>query len=266
VLKHYARGLPAGAAPLKMIKPLFPFEFFGLPIYNICAAIGAFAALLVLIKTEKREKCDVYIEEKINISAISAAAAALVFANLFNQFFFYERLSHLSFIDRLRQGGLTFYGGVIGFFAVFAAMLAIYKLDVKFWVNEIVPAAVIFHFFGRIGCSLQGCCYGVSLSPPFRIFGGVITLFPAREIEAAFLLSLFLIFTFFIKKHRFIIYIITYAVFRFFIEFGRGDLRGRFLVDFLSPAQVISILLLIGVLVYSIIVYTKRKVDFSKEK
>jgi hypothetical protein len=43
-----------------MIKPLFPFDFFGLPIYNICAAIGALAALLVLIRAEKRQKCDIY--------------------------------------------------------------------------------------------------------------------------------------------------------------------------------------------------------------
>jgi phosphatidylglycerol:prolipoprotein diacylglycerol transferase len=242
-----------------MSKPLFPFDFFGLPIYNICAAIGAFAALLVLIRAEKLKKLDVYTEEKINTSAILAAAAALIFAHLFNQLFFYERLSGLPIIDRIRQGGMTFYGGVIAFFALFSGMLAIYKLDIKYWLNEIVPAAVIFHFFGRIGCSLAGCCYGVTLSPPFRFHGTEITLFPAREIEAAFLLSLFLIFTFFIKKHRFIIYIIAYAVFRFFIEFGRGDERGRFLISFLSPAQVISLFLLVGTGIYLAAIFVKKK-------
>jgi phosphatidylglycerol:prolipoprotein diacylglycerol transferase len=249
-----------------MSKPLFPFDYFGLPIYNICAAVGALAALLVLIRAEKLKKCDVYTEEKINTSALIAAGAAFVFARLLNQLFFYERLAGLPFIDRIKQGGMTFYGGAIGFFAVFAFLLAIHKLDVKFWVNEIVPAAVIFHFFGRIGCSLAGCCYGFTLSPHFHIFGGELTLFPAREIEAAFLLSLFLVFTFFIKKHRFIVYIPAYAVFRFFIEFGRGDLRGRFLVSFLSPAQVISLLLLASVLIYFVAKLIKRKFDFSKEK
>jgi phosphatidylglycerol:prolipoprotein diacylglycerol transferase len=162
----------------------------------------------------------------------------------------------------LRQGGLTFYGGGIAFFAVFALMIKIYKQDIRFWINEIVPAAVIFHFFGRIGCSLQGCCYGFALNPPLHIAGGAITLFPAREIEAFFLLSLFLIFTFFIKKHRFIIYVSAYATARFFIELGRGDNRGRFLAKFLSPAQVISVILLLGVLV----VLIRKKFDFSENK
>jgi phosphatidylglycerol:prolipoprotein diacylglycerol transferase len=249
-----------------MSNPLFPFDYFGLPIYNICAAVGALAALFVLIRAEKRQKVDVYLEEKINTSAIVAAGAALVFAHLFNQLFFYERLAELPFIDRIRQGGMTFYGGAIGFFVVFALMTRIYKLDTKFWVNEIVPAAVIFHFFGRIGCSLAGCCYGFTLSHPFHIIGGEIALFPAREIEAAFLLSLFLVFTFFIKKHRFIIYIIAYATFRFFIEFGRGDLRGRFLVSFFSPAQVISLILLAGALFFALGKLIKRKFDFPIKK
>jgi phosphatidylglycerol:prolipoprotein diacylglycerol transferase len=244
-----------------MVKPLFPFDFFGLPVYNICAAIGAFAALLVLFRAEKRHKCDIYKEEKINTAAIIAAVAALVCANLANWIFFYERLQTFSIVERITQGGLTFYGGVIGFFAVFALLMRAYKQDVALWVNEIVPAAVIFHAFGRVGCSLQGCCYGVEISPPFHIFGAEITLFPAREIEAFFLLSLFIIFTFFIKKNRFVIYVTAYAAARFLIEFGRGDDRGHFLVDFLSPAQVISLILLLGVLVYFI---TKKLTNKKK--
>jgi phosphatidylglycerol:prolipoprotein diacylglycerol transferase len=249
-----------------MVKPLFPFDFFGLPIYNICAAIGALAALLVIIRAEKRQKCDIYAEEKINTSAVIAAVAALVCANLANWVFFYDRLKNLSVPELITQGGLTFYGGVIGFFAVFALLLIAYKQDVRLWINEIVPAAVIFHAFGRIGCSLQGCCYGIEISPPFHIHGAEIMLFPAREIEAFFLFSLFLIFIFFVKKNRFIIYVISYAAARFFIEFGRGDDRGRFLVDFLSPAQVISLILLLGVLVYFIIkkLTSKKKNDIIK--
>jgi phosphatidylglycerol:prolipoprotein diacylglycerol transferase len=48
--------------------------------------------------------------------------------------------------------------------------------------------------------------------------------------------------------------IVGYAITRFILEFYRGDDRGQILTDFLSPAQIISILVILawaGVLVFT---------------
>ncbi|MDY2888109.1 MAG: prolipoprotein diacylglyceryl transferase, partial [Candidatus Caccosoma sp.] len=57
------------------------------------------------------------------------------------------------------------------------------------------------------------------------------------------------------------LYMVSYGIFRFLIEFIRGDERGAFLLN-LSPAQWISILLVIG----SIILFIFLKKYKSKNE
>lgn len=60
----------------------------------------------------------------------------------------------------LRSGGLTYYGG---FILAFAAVLAygLYKrVPIRLGMDIIAPCLMIGLGFGRIGCYLNGCCYG----------------------------------------------------------------------------------------------------------
>jgi phosphatidylglycerol:prolipoprotein diacylglycerol transferase len=146
---------------------------------------------------------------------------------------------------------------MFGFFAIFALMLKLQKMDARFWVDEAVPPVLIFHAFGRVGCSLAGCCYGRTFASParFLIFG--LEIFPARELEAFCLFALFFLFQYRIKENRFTLYLLCYSVLRFFLEFGRGDYRGVLFVRFLSPAQVTSIIIWIVLLFAAI--YKKQR-------
>ena len=114
------------------------------------------------------------------------------------------------------------------------------------------------HWIGRLGCFAQGCCHG----RPTRMPWGVVFRDPASSVRPEFLglalhptqlyeaagelgISLFLIFYVLpnIRRKRFsqgtafLGYIILYSMFRFAIEFFRGDDRGVFLWQFLSPSQ-----------------------------
>ena len=109
----------------------------------------------------------------------------------------------------------------------------------------VVPAFPLFHGFGRIGCFMAGCCYGVKLATPAELFG-IFTLdrLPVQLIEAGFEFLLFAVLLFCEKKQAktdtLQIYLITYAIFRFCIEFFRGDaIRGIFLG--FSTAQWVSL-------------------------
>ena len=72
----------------------------------------------------------------------------------------------------LRSGGLTYYGG---FILAFAAVLAygFYKrVPIRLGMDVIAPCLMIGLGFGRIGCYLNGCCYGADQ----RGMGGGISI------------------------------------------------------------------------------------------
>lgn len=124
------------------------------------------------------------------------------------------------------------------------------------YIRILAPCTSLGHAFGRIGCSLAGCCYGKETS--CRVFyrytdsivaPNGVNLFPVQGVESLCLFCLTLILVrLYLKNHAcrvHLVYIATYAVIRFVLEFFRGDAgRGGFL--FLSTSQIISIVLLAG--------------------
>lgn len=108
--------------------------------------------------------------------------------------------------------------------------------------------------FGRVGCFLNGCCYGRDfngfLSVVYPVNGVVKQVFPVQLLESilCLLLAMFLL----SKKsrhkgHHTFLYLSLYAVLRFILEFARGDLiRGAWLS--FSTSQWISILILFSLI------------------
>jgi phosphatidylglycerol:prolipoprotein diacylglycerol transferase len=116
-------------------------------------------------------------------------------------------------------------------------------------------AIPLAHGFGRIGCFFYGCCYGL----PTQSFLGIkfpldspagswgVKVIPTQIISAVFLFILF-IFLFKIRSKAkgpgklTGYYLLIYGVFRFIIEFFRGDPRGFFFI--FSTSQWLSLLLI----------------------
>lgn len=160
----------------------------------------------------------------------------------------------------LKQSGFVFYGGLAGF--LLGIKVYTYRTRQSFieYVNFLSPYIPLGHAFGRIGCFLNGCCYGKPYTGIFAVNypvnGKLTMLFPVQILEsvACLLLSLFL---FKIKAllnvNKISIYLFVYSVVRFLDEFLRGDLiRGIWFG--LSTSQWISLFIAIGVIIkeYSI--------------
>ena len=162
-------------------------------------------------------------------------------------------------------GGSVFYGGLFG------ALLASFwyakkaKLDVKVASYIVTPFIPLFHFFGRIGCFLYGCCFGIESKWGITYHNYLFDLKPVQRIpvqlyEAGFNLVLFLILLWLEKKGKFknsilAFYLVMYAMGRFFLEFLRGDTyRGIYFG--LSTSQWISIIIILGCIIYYL---SKRK-------
>jgi prolipoprotein diacylglyceryltransferase len=76
-----------------------------------------------------------------------------------------------------------------------------------------------------------------------------VRVVPVQLYEALFLLALsaFLLWRFFRgKRYEMPTYMLTYGVWRFIAEYLRSDDRGQTIVDFLSPSQLVSVVLIVG--------------------
>jgi phosphatidylglycerol:prolipoprotein diacylglycerol transferase len=149
-------------------------------------------------------------------------------------------------------GGSVFYGGLMG--GIGAGFIYINKHREKSYLIDIVsPAVPLFHFFGRIGCFLGGCCFGIESLFGFTLDHAIIeeangiNRFPVQLLEACFNLALFLCLHNIRNKQMIngkllCLYMLLYSLGRFLIEFLRGD-EYRGILLFLSTSQIISVII-----------------------
>ncbi len=222
------------------------FNLFGKSIhfYGVCIALGFICATLVMLY--KRNRAGM-IRDQIFDLALLALFTGILGARLLHVIQNWHSNSGFLWIFRIDQGGLVFYGG----FILAITSVCIYahkkKISIPALLDVTSPAIAIGHAFGRIGCFLQGCCFGKAAPagtwgavrypwhPESSIDPGMIlpdgmtrALYPAQiwESLANFILCAMLLIL--CKKFRRPgqiagIYLITYAVIRFILEFFRGD-------------------------------------------
>ncbi|AEF86948.1 prolipoprotein diacylglyceryl transferase [Treponema primitia ZAS-2] len=246
------------------------FELFGktIGLYQIMALCGIFATgICSCTATRKTGHDDNDTISLLLFSAIGVFIGGHLLYGIVNYTYIIYAINNLEKFNSIKIifdallvifGGSVFYGGLLG--GIFAGHLYINKNENKKYLLDIVtPAIPLFHFFGRIGCFLGGCCFGIESSIGFTTEHGIveeangIQRFPVQLLEALFNVFLFLILAKLRKKGMFkdkmlYIYLLMYSTGRFFIEFLRGDdLRGKWFL--LSTSQIISIVLFLSVLI-----------------
>ena len=111
----------------------------------------------------------------------------------------------------------------------------------------------LFHFFGRLGCFTAGCCYGVEWEHGIVYEHSIlesanhVARFPVQLVEAVLNLMLFFLLFYLYKRGKathkiLLLYLLIYPVYRFILEFFRGDTYRGF-VGFMSTSQFISVIL-----------------------
>lgn len=170
-------------------------------------------------------------------------------------------------IMNLANGSMVFWGGFIGGCLFVYYFVRKFQMELYPVMNLFAAAVPIAHGFGRLGCLCAGCCYGIPSSfgivfqNPISAPAG-IPLFPTQALESGFNFILGFVLIFLARRTSkgdilAPLYLIIYPIFRFTIEFFRGDLvRGIWFG--LSTSQWISILMFIfGV----ILMLTHRRLE-----
>jgi len=143
--------------------------------------------------------------------------------------------------------GLTAYGAVLGAALGVWIYCKITKLDIGYVSHIIAPAVISAQAIGRIGCLLNGCCYGVACSLPWGItYPGTGSVHPTQVYEIIYNLIVFGVLWKLMSKIRpdgslFLIYLTLYSAWRVGIDFLRDV--NPFLFG-LGQAQVIGIIVL----------------------
>ncbi|MBR2658994.1 prolipoprotein diacylglyceryl transferase [Candidatus Saccharibacteria bacterium] len=233
--------------------------------YAICACVGILLALFVAMKTAKRLKVD-----DNNVLILGLVSAIGIFLGghiLYALTNFHLIIEFFQKIDQVNSfglflncfliifGGQVFYGGLIGGLIAGYIYLKKTKKDVALYAYIAAPSIPLFHAFGRIGCFLGGCCYGVEWehgityhNDPIEIANGTPRL-PIQLIEAGCNFALFGVLYYLQRKGKcknslIFIYLAAYSIIRFIDEFFRGDAYRGFIGP-LSTSQFISILIFI---------------------
>lgn len=152
-------------------------------------------------------------------------------------------------VVRVDQGGLIFYGGFLG--AILAVWLLARRRGEPFWslADFTISALPLGHAFGRIGCFLNGCCYGRPSGAAWACASHDALRHPTQLYEAAANLLVYAVLLGALRipsvKDRpgrlAGLYLMLYPPVRFAVEFLRGDPRMRWAG--LSVAQWASLAL-----------------------
>ena len=226
------------------MHPLIETPFGSVTLYTVLALIGfALAGLYVLLLSRRS---GVTRDDSVYIyvfAALGYGVGAKIFALIFN---LGDMLSDLfdmgsledaaDFYMRYIASGFSVQGGVLGFLLVACFMARFYGVDRGKTVPLMLPALCIVNAFTRIGCFMNGCCYGIELEggivfPEGGCAPAGVPLLPTQLISAGIDLILIavslLLWKLFSRKGRAVlampVYLAVFNILRFAMEFLRGD-------------------------------------------
>jgi phosphatidylglycerol:prolipoprotein diacylglycerol transferase len=250
---------------------MFPyFTFLGreLGLYSIMILCGVFSSGIYACFMAKRNGYDysdlIIFLLIVSIGVVIGSHLLYAIVNYKNIIYVLGNIEKVNTLQKTNNvlhylfGGSIFYGGLFG--GIIAGYVISQKNNIYLTFFDIGFTSIpLFHFFGRIGCFLGGCCYGIEsnigfiyTNNPILEANGVRRL-PVQIIEAAFNLALFLFLNHLLcckktKSRLLYVYLGCYAVGRFFIEYFRGDTyRGMWWL--FSTSQIISIIIILVIII-----------------
>ena len=250
------------------------FGLFRIPAYGTMIITGVFIAniivILLLIKRDKKEIWDFVVLEGFGLLGGIIGSKLLYIIVSFNDIP-WSRLNESRILLAFIGGGFVFYGGLILAIVFVFIGAKINKIDAMEYLGNYAFAIPLAHGFGRIGCFLAGCCYGIPYDGIFAVVypndsliaPSGISMFPVQLVEAALLfviaVVLFLLYWFGKTTYTLPIYFILYGIVRFILEYYRYDeYRGKYLS--LYTSQWISIAMVVAGVAW--IIY-KRKTAYE---
>jgi hypothetical protein len=224
-----------------MLRESFRSSFGPEKAFTVCGLAGLAVAILLSMATA------VHLDLSAMIVGMMGVAS-------------FATLLAMGMLAKLLTGSetLIYYRGIVAICVVDGALLRILHQPVLRYLDIAVLGVGVFLAFGRVGCLLVGCCHGrpatwgicygeqhARCGFPSHYVG--VRLFPIQLVESLFVFCLVALGTHQAwvgaKPGRvFSVYIVGYAVVRFFIEFARGDAERPYFWNFSEPQWTSALL------------------------
>jgi phosphatidylglycerol:prolipoprotein diacylglycerol transferase len=157
-----------------MLQEVFRIGNFPIYGYGLMLVIGFLAAVELAKFLAKRSKIDPEIFVNAALIALIAGVAGSRLSHVIENWSDYNR-PELNFFQNafnainIRQGGLTFYGGLILAFPIVLYYGLRKRIPLRLGMDIVAPCITLGLAFGRIGCFLNGCCYGAECNLPWAV-------------------------------------------------------------------------------------------------
>jgi phosphatidylglycerol:prolipoprotein diacylglycerol transferase len=232
---------------------MFRIGSFAVSWYGVLTALAV--VTVIAWGTWQNRRKHLFSYDSIFTAAIVGLVSGVIFSKLLHIFDFWDFYIHHP--AQIFSGqGLAIWGGVLG------ATLGIWvysriKKGFRFalFVDMIAPGIILAQAVGRVGCTFNGCCYGIEANTPISViytspgsFAPLgIPVLPTQVFEVFFNLLVFgllLLLRGHFKKEGtiFDLYLFIYAAWRFGIDFIRD---GTPFLFGLHEAQVIGLVVML---------------------
>ena len=155
----------------------------------------------------------------------------------------------------IQRGGLVYYGGLIG--GTLAGLLYVWKSKLPLWkfADALAPSIALGYVPGRLGCLMNGCCFGRETGVPWAIHFPKehethgLGVHPTQVYDSLLNLGLYVGLALLHRRKNFdgqvfASYFLCYAVTRSLVETFRGDYPPQqYLGGVVTPAHLVSILI-----------------------
>jgi len=234
------------------------FTIGNFPVYSYGVLLGLAFLFGILFAIRRAPRFGVSPEAVIEAASLCIIGAVLAsrLAYVVLHWEYYRQFP--SHIFSFREGGLTFYGGVLGAIVLTVPYLRLKRYPLAAFFDLFAPPLALGYAIARVGCFLNGCCFGRVC--PFSFFPLGVRFphlegfrYPTQIYAIGYSLVILVLLLRLEKGCRFqgelfLDYLALYGVARFLIEYLRDEPFAVFGVFTLGQVACLGIILFAMVL------------------
>ncbi len=164
-----------------MYPVLWETSYFAIYSYGFMVSLAILVSVFFMYRRAPREgyNPDQLLELVVAIVLVGLIGARLLF--IFLNWEFYA--GDLSRIFSIQAGGLSFHGAFA--FGIIVGVLWTSWRGYSFWklADFLAPYIFLGYTFARIGCFLNGCCYGIETDLPWGLPAAAVDNLPRHPVQ-----------------------------------------------------------------------------------
>lgn len=220
--------------------------------YGIMVALAVLTVVLWAFREVRRGARLTY--DTVLNAALVGIPSGIIFSRLFHVIDYWSYYSQHP-AEIVGGSGLSIYGAVLGAALGIWVYSRFRNISFSYLADVLAPGIILAQAIGRVGCTLNGCCYGLETDSFCAIiytnpqsFGPIgVPVYPTQIFEIVYNLIVFAVLLRLKGRFQpdgslFLIYLTLYALWRFGIDFIR---EGKPFLFGLHEAQVIAVIVLI---------------------